>query len=71
VLDVRMPHRDGIEVLDALDEPPPVVLMSAYCLDPAERSRLGDKVDAFLKKPFEPLRLLEEVGAAARKQEEP
>ena len=68
VLDVRMPGRDGIEVLDALEEPPPVVLISAYCLDPDVRSRLGDKVGAFLKKPFAPLRLLEEVSAAAQRE---
>lgn len=68
VLDVRLPRRDGIEVLDALEEPPPVVLISAYCLDPAVRSRLGDKVGAFLKKPFPPLRLLEEVSAAAHRK---
>jgi len=70
VLDVRMPRRDGIALLDALEQPPPVVLMSAYCLDPETKSRLSGKVGAFLKKPFPPLRLVEEVDAAAHASSE-
>ena len=65
VLDIRMPRRDGVSVLEALADPPPVVLMSAYCLDPDTEARLGTKVGAFLKKPFAPLRLIEEVEAVA------
>ncbi|HUC37173.1 MAG TPA: response regulator [Acidimicrobiales bacterium] len=65
VLDVRMPRRDGIAVLDALAQPPPAVVVSAYCLDPSTKRRLGKKIAAFLKKPFPPMRLLEEVAAAS------
>jgi len=66
ILDVRMPRLDGIGVLDALDEPPAVVLMSAHVLAADVRARIEEKVVSFLQKPVPPRRLLDEVAAAAR-----
>ena len=66
VLDVRMPRLDGIGVLDALDEPPAVVLVSAQRLSPDVEARLKGKVVSFLQKPVPPRRLLDEVASAAR-----
>ncbi|HXX91560.1 MAG TPA: response regulator [Acidimicrobiales bacterium] len=62
VLDVRMPRRDGLAVLDALEHPPPVVLMSAHSLDREAKGRLRPKVSTFLKKPFPPRLLIEQIA---------
>lgn len=64
ILDVRMPRRDGVSVLDALDKPPAVVLVSAHSLDAESHHRLEHKIFAVLKKPFHPERLLDMVEAA-------
>jgi CheY-like chemotaxis protein len=65
VLDVRMPRLDGIGVLDALDQPPAVILLSAHTVSPEVRDRLAGKVVSFLEKPVAPRRLLDEVAMAA------
>src|SRR5579872_88662 len=39
LLDLQMPHRDGLSVLEALTTPQLVVLVSAYSLDAATRAR--------------------------------
>ena len=67
ILDVRMPRRDGVAVLDALDKPPAVVLMSAHSLDADSHERLEHKIFAVLKKPFHPDRLVDMVEAAVRR----
>jgi DNA-binding response OmpR family regulator len=58
VLDLRMPHRDGFSVLDELDDPPPIVLTSAFSVDNEMRKRVGAKVTAYMQKPVSPHRLL-------------
>jgi CheY-like chemotaxis protein len=58
LLDLRMPRRDGFAVLDALEAPPPVVIISAYPLDKEMRLRVGSKVVDHLQKPVAPHRLL-------------
>lgn len=64
LLDLRMPRCGGMAVLDALVDPPPVVVVSAHDLEEAERVRLRSKVMAVLKKPVPPAELLEWVAAA-------
>jgi CheY-like chemotaxis protein len=67
VLDVRMPKRDGISVVETLrpGPPPPIIVMaSAYDFDSDLRQRLGTKVFKYLKKPVPPKVLIETVGAA-------
>lgn len=64
VLDIRMPRRDGIAVLDALASPPAVLLTSAFSLDPPTRARIGHKIFAYLRKPVPPDRLLDTLAAA-------
>lgn len=63
LLDLRMPGRDGISVIDALDDPPPIVLISAFRLDSDVRNRVGAKVATFLQKPVSPHRLLPIVAS--------
>jgi two-component system, chemotaxis family, chemotaxis protein CheY len=63
LLDLRMPRCDGMALLDALVDPPPVLVVSAHHLGEPDRARLGPKVVAVLKKPVPPAQLLERVGA--------
>jgi len=63
LLDLRMPRRDGFSVLDALNAPQLVVLVSAYSLDEATRSRVETKIVTYLEKPVPPDRLLSTVAA--------
>lgn len=65
VLDIRMPRRDGIGVLDALEAPPKVLLVSAFSLDTDTRARLDAKVFRYLRKPVPPDRLVQAVAEAA------
>ena len=64
VLDIRMPRRDGIAVLDALEAPPKVLLLSAFSLDTETRVRLDAKVFKYLRKPVPPERLLKAIAEA-------
>jgi CheY-like chemotaxis protein len=63
LLDLRMPRRDGFSVLEAMTDPPPVVLISAFPFDRDIRSRVGTKVVNYLQKPVSPHKLLPIVGA--------
>jgi len=63
LLDLRMPNRDGVSLIEAVADVPPVVVHSAYSLDAAERQRLGDKVVDYLHKPVSPQKLLKAVIA--------
>lgn len=62
LLDIRMPRRDGLSVLEALTTPQLVVLVSAQSLDEATRGRVDSKIVTHLEKPVPPNRLLETVA---------
>jgi CheY-like chemotaxis protein len=64
LLDIRMPRRSGIEVLEELDAPPHVILMSAFKFEGEAERNVGHKVFSHLVKPVAPRRLLAEVEAA-------
>jgi CheY-like chemotaxis protein len=64
VLDIRMPGGGGLAVLEALDDPPPVILMSAFTLDAEDHERVDAKIFVQLVKPFHPRRLLDAVASA-------
>lgn len=64
VLDVRMPRCDGITVAVTLEDPPPIVMVSAHTLGDADVARVADKVAVFLAKPVPPARLVEQVRLA-------
>ena len=63
LLDLRMPRRDGLSVLEALNTPQLVVLVSAYSLDAATRARVDAKVVTYLEKPVAPEHLLTTVAS--------
>ena len=67
LLDLHMPRVDGAGVLAALDDPPPVIVHSAYDYGEEDsiRSRFGSKVCAFLQKPAAPQVLLDVVSNVA------
>jgi DNA-binding NtrC family response regulator len=67
VMDVRMPGRDGVSVLEEIGRPPPqVILMTAYTSE--DRLRDAAKAHAFavLHKPFETRRMLGLIADASR-----
>jgi DNA-binding NtrC family response regulator len=67
VMDVRMPGRDGVSVLEEMGDPPPqVILMTAYAQE--ERLRAAVKANAFaiVHKPFDTRRMLSLIADASR-----
>lgn len=70
LLDIRMPRRTGIEVLQALDSPPNVILMSAYRFEGEDKRSVGHKVFSHLMKPVAPRILLDEVRAAIDREDQ-
>ncbi len=67
VMDVRMPGRDGVSVLEEMGDPPPqVILMTAYAQE--ERLRAAVKASAFaiVHKPFATHRMLSLIAEASR-----
>ncbi len=68
LLDLEMPRLDGSVVLASLDDPPPVVIVSAFDSfneDDVHRT-FGPKVYACLRKPVPPERLVSVVTEATR-----
>lgn len=68
VLDLRMPGRDGLEVLAELEtvpDAPPVIVLSGY-VDAADRSRLAESrlVHATFAKPFDIFELIAGIEEA-------
>jgi DNA-binding NtrC family response regulator len=67
VMDVRMPGRDGVSVLQEMGEPPPhVILMTAYAQEDRLREAIRAHAFAVLHKPFETGRMLGLVADASR-----
>lgn len=67
VMDVRMPGRDGVSVLEEIGGPPPqFILMTAYALEERLRAAVRANAFAILYKPFETRRMLGLVADASR-----
>jgi len=65
VMDIRMPGRDGVSVLQELGTPPRVILMTAYAMEDRLRAAADANVFAVLSKPFEMHRMLSLVAQAS------
>jgi len=67
LLDLRLPRMDGAAVLEALDRPPTVVVVSGFeSFEEAEmRRRFGSVLFDCLRKPVSPHRLMAATAAAA------
>jgi CheY-like chemotaxis protein len=66
VMDIKMPGRDGVSVLQDIGTPPPrVILMTAYALEEQLRAAADANAFAVLHKPFETRRMLNLVAGAA------
>jgi CheY-like chemotaxis protein len=64
LMDIRMPGRDGVSVLQEIGRPPPqVIMMTAYALEDQLRLAAEDAF-AVVHKPFQISHLLDLVGAA-------
>jgi DNA-binding NtrC family response regulator len=67
VMDIRMPGRDGVSVLEQLGDPPPhVILMTAYAQEERLRAAVQANAFAIVHKPFETRRMLGLVAEASR-----
>ena len=67
VMDVQMPKRDGVSVLQQLSPPPPAVIMvTAYAVEERLRAAVDANAFAILHKPFSVGRLLSLVDSASR-----
>jgi CheY-like chemotaxis protein len=66
VMDVQMPKRDGVSVLQEIQTPPPtVIMMTAYALEERLRVAVDSNAFAILHKPFPVRQLLSLVAAAS------
>jgi len=63
LLDLQMPVLDGLGLLDRLDDPPPVVVVSARQYDAAVAER-REKIFAFMQKPVPADSLIDMVSRA-------
>ncbi len=63
LLDLGMPVLDGFSVMESLEDPPPIVIVSAQYMAQADRARLVPQVVAVLKKPVPPPELLDLVAS--------
>ncbi|MGH9017588.1 MAG: response regulator [Acidimicrobiales bacterium] len=61
LLDIFMPGLDGLSLLDQLDDPPPVALLTAHAYDDSIVARRS-KVVLYIQKPVAPPILLEVVA---------
>jgi CheY-like chemotaxis protein len=61
LLDVFMPGLDGLSVLDHIEDPPPVALLTAHAYDDEIMVRRS-KVSVYIQKPIAPLALIEAVA---------
>jgi CheY-like chemotaxis protein len=65
VMDIKMPGRDGVSVLQDIGTPPPrVILMTAYALERQLRAAIDANAFAVLHKPFDTRRMLSLVAGA-------
>jgi len=66
LMDVQMPKRDGVSVLQEMNPPPPnVIMMTAYALEERLRAAVDANAFAILHKPFNVSRLLSLVASAS------
>jgi len=65
VLDLGMPVLDGFALLDKLDDPPPIVVVTGHLYDD-NVVRRRDKIFGFVRKPVPPQTLIDIVGDAMR-----
>jgi DNA-binding NtrC family response regulator len=67
VMDVKMPGRDGVSVLQDMGDPPPqVILMTAYAVEERLRAAVDARAFAIVHKPFETRRMLSLVSDASQ-----
>ena len=69
ILDIMMPHKDGIETLAALREwsNVPVILLSAKSEDTDKIAGLNIGADDYITKPFNPVELMARVKSQLRR----
>ena len=67
LMDVKMPGRDGVSVLQEMGDPPPqVILMTAYAVEERLLAAVDAKAFAIVHKPFETRRMLSLVSDASQ-----
>jgi CheY-like chemotaxis protein len=66
LLALDLPWRTGVEVLDALDDPPPVVILSKHEIPSDDLERIRPKLVGYLRKPVAPRVLIDTIAALLR-----
>lgn len=61
LLDLDLPKRNGLELLESLHHPPPAVIYTACHIEPGDREGLRQKIVGYLVKPVVPTLLIEKV----------
>ena len=72
VLEPDLPGRNGLETIEAfaaLDDPPPVLVLSARPVEAGQRERMKHLVTGYLQKPVSPEALMETLRATLEGRE--
>ena len=66
VMDIKMPGRDGVSVLEEMGDPPPhVILMTAYAQEERLRAAVEANAFAIVHKPFDTRWMLKLIADAS------
>lgn len=66
LLDLDLPIRSGLELLESIDDPPPAVIYTAWRIEPRNWEHLRHKIVGYLVKPVDPIVLIERVTHVLR-----
>lgn len=66
LLDPDLPKLSGVELIESLDDLPPVIMLSRPPTEPDDEEQLEGKVVAYLSKPVHPSVLIRNVNAVLK-----
>jgi len=66
LLELDLPKRSGVQLLESIDDPPPVIVVAAYPFEPRDDERVGHKLAGYLQKSVPPRVLIDMVASLLR-----